>query len=60
VNPHPFEQVIFALTSSLMQLNSMLFIKIGRKQIQAQNLSNCSQNIVKITIGSPWKGSSKA
>jgi hypothetical protein len=33
-----------------MQLNSMLFIKIWPKRIQAQNLSNCSQNIVKITI----------
>jgi hypothetical protein len=43
-----------------MQLNSMLFIKIGPKKIQAQNLSNCSQNIVKITIRSPWKGSPKA
>jgi carboxypeptidase C (cathepsin A) len=28
-----------------MQLNSTLFIKIGPKKIQAQNLSNCSQNI---------------
>ncbi len=28
----------------------MLFIKIWPKRIQAQNLSNCSQNIVKITI----------
>jgi hypothetical protein len=43
-----------------MQLNSTLFIKIGPKKIQAQNLSNCSQNIVKITIRSPWKSSSKA
>jgi hypothetical protein len=38
----------------------MLFIKIGPKKVQAQNLSNCSQNIVKITIQSAWKGSSKA
>ncbi len=38
----------------------MLFIKIGPQKIQAQNLSNCSQNIIKITIGSPWEGSSKA
>jgi hypothetical protein len=35
-----------------MQLNSMLFKKIAPKKIQAQNLSNCSQNIVKITIRS--------
>ncbi len=30
----------------------MLFKKIAPKKIQAQNLSNCSQNIVKITIRS--------
>jgi len=50
MNHHPFERLIFALTSYLMQLNSTLFIKIVPKRIQPQNLSNCSQNIVKITI----------